>query len=299
MQMDKKAVQSFFQDFSIEITPCHVEKLSPLTQYLPAQTRVYVTFLSGASFEETIKAAEKVKAQGFTTVPHIVVRNLRSAQELEEGLARLNEAGIEDLLLLAGGGSDKRGAPYPDTLTLLDSGLIEQFHWKSIDFAGHPEGHPVVSDKDIKDALRVKKAYAKTYPRDYGLVTQFCFTAEPLLEWWAWVLSQEMHFSLRIGLAGVTSTTALINYARACGVGASLNFLIENSSTIRQLMKRSSEPNKLVVNLAHAFLSGEKGDNVHLHFFPLGNFVRTIEWIKDIQDGYFTLHTEEGIQIEK
>lgn len=295
--MEKNLIQQLIQDFSIETTPRGFAKLAPLSQYLPANTRVFVTFLPGAKFADTVKSAEKIASQGFTPVVHIAARNLASAQELQEGLARLQASDIRDLLVLAGGASSSN-SPYANALALLESGVLEQFAWRSIGFAGHPEGHPDVKHEELWRALQLKWQYAKDYPRDYYLATQFCFTAEPVIAWRQALLAAGIEFSVRLGVAGLASTAALIKHATFCGVGASMNFLVKNMSSFRHLIGGIEAPSKLLWDLANALEQGILGENVRLHFFPLGDFSRTTSWISAIQAGKFHID-KVGVKVDE
>lgn len=295
--MEKALVQQLIQDFSIETTPRGFAKLAPLSQYLPEKTRVFVTFLPNAKFSDTIESAEKIAAQGFTPVVHIAARNLASQQELQEGLARLQEGGISDLLLLAGGANTTH-SPYSNSLALLESGVLERFSWRSIGFAGHPEGQPDVTPEETWRSLQLKWQYAKEYPRDYYLATQFCFAAEPVITWRQALLASGIEFPVRLGVAGLASTAALIKHATLCGVGASINFLVKNMGSFRHLIGGVEAPSKFLCDLASALQQGTLGENVRLHFFPLGDFSRTTTWIAAVQAGKFHIDTE-GVQVDE
>lgn len=295
--MEKAAITTLLQDFSIETTPRAFEQLEPLVQYLPLGARVFVTFLPSARFSDTIQTAEKIAAQGFRPVVHVAARNLQSTQELQEGLAQLQASGIRDLLLLAGSMIHSQ-SPYPNALTILDSGVLEQFSWNSIGFAGHPEGHPDVNAEQLMQAAQHKWQYAQNYPREYYLTTQFCFTAEPVIAWRQALLAAGIHFPVRIGVAGLASTAALIRHAKLCGVGASMNFLIKNMGTFRHLLGGIEAPSRLLMDLAQALMNQTIGSRIALHFFPLGDFTRTTAWLSAIQAGRFFIDDKRGVIVE-
>lgn len=296
--MNKTAVLQLIQDFSIETTPRGLSKLAPLAQYLPAQTRVFITFLPGVAFADTVRSAQEIAAQGFTPVVHVAARNLQSQAELQEGLEALQAGGIRDLLLLAGGSIHTR-SPFQNALEILDSGILESFDWRSIGFAGHPEGHPDVQAEELRRALEIKWQYARQYPREYYLATQFCFQAEPVIAWRQSLLAADIHFPLRLGVAGLANTAALIRHAQLCGVGPSINFLIKNAGVFRRLLGGVAAPGRLVADLAQAVQDGSIDEDVRLHFFPLGDFSRTTAWITAIQAGKFYLDHQQGVHIEQ
>lgn len=295
-EIKKEDVQALCQGYSIETTPRSFTKLAPLASYLPEGTKVYVTHLPGAGLADTVRVAEAIAAQGYQAIPHIAVRNLSSEQELEMGLIRLNKAGIGDILLLAG--SAGSSTHYRDTIDFLQSGILELYDIHSVGFAAHPEGHPFVAQQEIERALIFKQNYAHQHPREYYLMTQFCFTAEPVLQWCASLSEREIDFPVRIGIPGVAGTAALIKHAKACGVGASLNFLLKNGGTLRRLMG-VSEPNKLIMDLSLARAKAELSAQHQLHFYPLGDFQKTSDWVNAILMGRFTVTRNKGITLEK
>lgn len=296
MQLEQQAIQSLCQSYSIETTPRGFEKLAPLVNYLPKGTTVYITHLTGSTFADTVRTAEAVVAQGYRAVAHIAARNLASPQELETGLLRLNKAGIGDVLLLAGGAGSARH--YRDSLAILESGILEGYELHSIGFAGHPEGLSVASQYEVDKALQMKQSYAIAHPRKYYLMTQFCFIAEPVLVWCRALKAQGIEFPVHIGIPGVASTVSLIKHAKACGVGASLNFLLQNSGGLRLIMG-TSEPSKLIADLARAQLQENAIFDYRLHFFPLGDFKKTADWVNAVAMGKFTLDAKRGICLEK
>ncbi|WP_143143164.1 hypothetical protein [Suttonella ornithocola] len=188
-------------------------------------------------------------------------------------------------------------SPFQDTLAVLKEGLLEEYDWESIGFAGHPEGHPFVSQEKIKEALLFKQSYAENYPRNYYLMTQFSFTSEPIVQWAENLEKESIRFPLKIGIPGVASTASLIKHARACGVGASLNFLLRNGGVFRRLIGGVSEPNLLVRDLAVAKVQKKLPDTTKLHIYPLGGFEATVKWLSAVQSGKFTLEDKKGIQI--
>lgn len=297
MIVQETVIQQFVNGYSIEVTPRGLAKKLSLNRVLPKGTQVYVTFLPTAPFSESIEAAISLLSQGFKPVVHVAVRNVRSQKELENGLHSLNKNGIRDILLLAGGAS---GKPFfKDSLAILESKLLENFEWDSIGFAGHPEGHPTVSDDELWRALEIKRTYAEQHPRNYYLMTQFCFTASPIIAWCEALQKHNNVFPLKIGIPGIASTASLIKHARNCGVGASIAFLLNSGSKWRNLLTGMSEPSQLVHDLAMAYADGKLASNTTLHAFPLGGFDSTVSWLNAIVDGKFTINKKQGIKVNE
>lgn len=299
--MLKKCLQELLYDFSIELTPNAFwnfsKKYSDLRDVLSERHKVFITFLSRASFAETLRATEAILAQGRRAVLHLPVRNMRSKEELSEGLARFYALGGRDILLLAGALEDSV-SPFKDSLALLESGLLEAHDWSSIAFAAHPEGHPFITEKQLVDALLQKKDYAKAYPRDYYLVSQFCFDAKAIVRWRKMVLEQGIDFPIHVGVAGLSNTLALIRHAKACGVGDSIAFLKKNTSIFYRLFKGDmSDPSAFLLDLAKHITEEDCGDNWQVHVYPLGNFVKTCVFFNRLAAGDFIL-SKKGIRFE-
>ncbi|MBP3195148.1 MAG: methylenetetrahydrofolate reductase [Cardiobacteriaceae bacterium] len=294
-----KQISEFMNRVSVEVTPKSFAKLpQALNEYLMPETSVYITHLQGSFLADTAGAAAKILEQGFRPICHIGARNLRSETELDEGLAQMNAAGVRDILLLAGGG-DGKTSPYQDSLAVLESGKLEKYQLRSVGFAGHPEGNPATTLEKTRDSLRIKAEYAKSNPRDYYLITQFCFTAEPVLNWWRQTREQIPFWnSLHIGIPGVTNSASLLRHATNCGVGASISFLKNNGGFLRRFfMNDITAPGKLIRDLAAARLNSALEGDVSLHFFPLGAFTRTTAWMRSVQSNHYKLHRKKGIVV--
>ncbi len=71
-----------------------------------------------------MRVAIQVQQLGFRASPHFVARRLESEQALRTALGQLTEAGVEQVLLVAG---DPPNPPaYKSTLEVIATGAIEQ-----------------------------------------------------------------------------------------------------------------------------------------------------------------------------
>ena len=116
-------------------------------------------------------------------VPHIVARRIASFAALEDLLARLaGEAGVAQVLIVAGDNAKPLGE-LQSSLQIIESGLLEKYRIRTVGVAGHPEGHGQVMEPVLRDALRRKAAYAQKTGASVYVVTQFTFTADPVIAW--------------------------------------------------------------------------------------------------------------------
>ena len=104
--------------------------------------------------------------------------------------------------------------------------------------------------------------------------------------------ARDITLPVHLGIPGVASTTSLIRHAQACGIGQSINFLWKNGRNIRRLMGLST-PDKLLTDLAAYRKTQPENAIRKLHFYPLGGFETTINWLRAIEAGNITL-TDEG-----
>jgi methylenetetrahydrofolate reductase (NADPH) len=200
---------------------------------------------------------------------------MRSRVALAEWLERMRDAGADAILLIAGDRRQPAGA-FHDTLDVLDTGLVEGSGFRRIAVAGHPEGHAKASDEALITALRRKAAWARETDSEIRIVTQFAFSAAPVIDWYARMSAENIGIPLRIGLPGPAKTQTLLRYAAQCGVGASARMLMRRPGTVSRLLSRWS-PQEMIESLADG-LPERRGMPVEgVHVFPFGGLSRTIE----------------------
>jgi methylenetetrahydrofolate reductase (NADPH) len=89
---------------------------------------------------------------------------------------------------------------------------------------------------------------------------------------------------VRVGFHGIASLSSLIRQARYCGVGASIEVLAKQPAKILKTAT-STSPDRLIHSFASHALASEKTLFAGCHFFPLGNFEKTAEWVSAIVSG--------------
>lgn len=285
----KEGIQALLQDWSIEITPRLGAQLGDIREQLPPRTQVYVTFLPGSDFQDTLDTCRKLQEQGMTPVPHIALRNFSAKLPLRDALHRLIDMDITNILLIAGSGRGEHDAPenVPDLLTQT---WFEALPFVSVGFAAHPEGNPLIAEKALRDAEHLKYAYAQKHPGNYYFITQFVFRPEPLLQWMKNLRDLGNTLPVHIGIPGLASRKSLLRHAQHCGVGASAQYLRRNLANWRHLFSPRRPDNILHALARHSHTQARR-----LHFYPLGAFEATVQWIRAIEAGHFTL-TPQGFR---
>ena len=130
---------------------------------------------------------------------------------------------------------------------------------------------------------------------DLHIVTQFCFDAEPILRWLARLRDLGIEHPVRIGLAGPTTLTTLLRYARRCGVSASAQGLTRQAGLLKHLVGTTA-PDGIIRALAEA-PPGQIGE-VAVHFFSFGGVASTARWAQATADGRITLDRADGFSAQ-
>lgn len=294
--MDKRVVQDFVRGYSIETTVREGQRIERFSDIVPTDTRLYIAHVPGTAFDDTVTLAARMRKEGVEPVPHIVGRRIENLTVLDDFLRKLaGEAGVRQVLVVAGDVSTPVG-DLTSGLAILESGLLEKHGLRKIGVAGHPEGHREVPDDVLRDALRRKNAYAAKTGADVYIVTQFTFSAEPVVKWEGANREDIGRLPVVVGLPGLASTKTLLKYAMDCGVGASLQAFSKRAASLTKLLTVST-PDDIVVGLARHKSQTPQSPLSGVHFFPFGGFKRTADWANAIAAGNFDFAADDGLRV--
>lgn len=289
-------IRSFLGNATFEVTPTQASKVDDFREVLAEGTTVFVTFLPGSDFADTVRTVKKLSAEGMNPVPHIAARSVPSKAFLEENLRVLQgEAAVHEALLI-GGGVDTPVGEFDATIQIIRTGLLEKYGIRKLGVAGHPEGSPDISDADITAALLEKNAYAKETGTEMYITTQFCFEAKPIIEWDKRIQAAGNELPIHIGVPGLATVKTLMKHAVACGIGNSMNFLKKQAMNVTKLMTVNA-PDRLVRDLATYHAEDPNCGIDMAHMYPLGGLKKTAAWTRAVQDGQFELKTKGGFQV--
>jgi len=278
-----ESLKDFLGDFSIEVMPRTASKIESFTEILPQSTRIYIAHIEGVSIEEMVETAKRLANEGFNVMPHFPARIIKDKSMLDDWINRYQgEAGIEQALLLAGGVSKPHG-DYENSMQLVETELFEKYNFKHLHFAGHPEGNKDIdsdgSNKNVDAALSWKQKFKERTDIALALTTQFCFEAEPVIEWANSLTSKGIDIPIHIGVAGPAKLQTLIKFSIACGVGPSLRVLQKRAKDVKKLLL-PFEPNAFLETLAEHKKANPGFNITNVHFFPLGGINVNASWIK-------------------
>jgi methylenetetrahydrofolate reductase (NADPH) len=270
------AIAAFMRSGSIEATRPAASDVDALKAAAAPGTQVYLSAVPTRPQEEVVGQAALVRAAGLEPVPHLAVRNFSSPDALKQFLDRLNgEAGVRRLLVIAGDRAEPAG-PFHGALEAIDSGLISRRGIVEIGISGYPDGHPRIADHELARVLAAKLAAAEQTGLKVNIVTQFCLDAAPILSWLKRLRDHGIDQQVRIGLAGPTSLSTLMRYAKRCGVRAATRGLARNAGLIKHLLGASA-PDGIVRALVEQNRDGELGD-IAPHLFSFGGIGATARW---------------------
>ena len=287
----KRRIVEFARGASTEISTHDEELLPALVNRLPAGTTVYVAHTPKASLDDVVRVAAYVQSLGFRASPHIVARRIESERALRAALAELKEAGVEQVLLVAGDREQPLG-PFTSTLEVIDSGATVDAGIMSVGVAGHPEGHRAVGQTVLWNALQHKQAFAERTGTKVHIATQFGFNPEAFCAWGTHLVERGITLPVAIGIAGHTPLPKLIKYAMACGVGASLGSLMKNMSAMTNLARMAVGPDQMMVGLLRGCVGTGSTRIVRPHLYAFGGVVATATWLRAVMDGNFELEPD-------
>ena len=279
--MPTNSIAAMLSGCSIELNPSNSKALDAAPERLQVGMEVFLTWIPGANPMHLVEAAAKLRRADLLPVPHVCARHLESSTQLEQLAARLaGDAGVDRILVIGGDGAKPAG-PYDSSLAVMQTGLFQKTGITRMAVAGFPEGNPNIPEPALHDALRAKVDFAKSAGLKLSIVTQFCFTARPVVGWLQRIRGRGIDNPVRVGLAGPASLVTLARYAVRCGIGNSFHVLTEHPSFAKLLTERG--PELIIRGIAAGAGPGKNGTLplgiAGLHFFVFGGFQQTVNWI--------------------
>jgi methylenetetrahydrofolate reductase (NADPH) len=240
-------------------------------RWLDREVTVTVTASPTRGMDATLDLAARVAELGFHVVPHLSARLVVDDRHLAEILARLDEAGIRDALVIAGDRREPVGQ-YADALALLSAMAAVPHGIREIGIAGYPEGHPFIDDDVTMQAMWDKRRFA-TY-----IVSNLCFDPAVIAAWVARVRRRGVELPIHVGVPGIADPARLLRMAVKIGVGDSLRFLRGRpSGLVRVLMPGRHNLDRILAGLAPVLANPQAGV-AGLHVFTFNEIAATERW---------------------
>ncbi len=274
-------------DFSLGMTG-ELGELEQARAFIPPGTRVHVGFVDTGDPAARVAAARAIKEAGFVPVPVIAARRLRSEAMLREYLDALQVAGASSSVLIVAGDPAQPRGPYPDTASVIDSGILEQYEVRQVSVAGHPGGHPAVGDGVLWQAMAGKGAALEQRGLAGSVVTQFGFDPGLILAWLTGMRARGISLPVWVGVPGPASVRQLLWYASRCDVAVSAPAARDYGFSLAA-PAGTAAPGRFIQALASGYDPQGHGE-VKLYFNPFGGFMATAEWISRFRAGPLARH---------
>jgi len=269
---DRLALANSVHDAYMEIFP--TDSVESKLDVLEPGAFVAVTCSPSKGVDETLDMSARIAARGFKVVPHVAAKMVKDETHLRQIMARLDDMPVQSLFV-PGGDVSKPAGKYGKALDLLRDIAEFDHRFKDIGVAGHPEGHPAVSDDVLLDEL-LKKQEVSNY-----IVTQMCFDADIVGNWAHKIRDAGVTLPIWIGLPSVSNRTSLMTTSLRIGVGNSLRYLKNHGNIAAQLLKtREYRPDDLLVDLAPHISDPELNIQGH-HIYCFNQVAKAEQWRHD------------------
>jgi methylenetetrahydrofolate reductase (NADPH) len=240
---------------------------------LPRGTTVTVTASPRQGMERTLEASGILAARGFRVVPHLAARMITGPDQLARIVEGLAAAGVHEAFVVGGDATPPAGA-YRDAGDLLDALRSLPHSPSRIGIAGYPEGHPLISQENLLEALRRKQ------PGAAYITTQLCFDPAALVRWMRSIRAAGIELPVVVGLPGVVERRKLAEISLKTGVGASLRYLTRHGRQIATIARsRRYDPTPLARAIA-AHLDDADLRIAGVHLFTFNQIEATQVWVQ-------------------
>lgn len=288
------SIKSLIKDYSIETTPQIYEKLGSLSEYISHNNDVYITYLPDEDPSRVINTAKKIIQEGLNAIPHLPARTIKNYNMLEKYIGSLSEnAGCKKILVI--GGSDKQVGNINSSLEILQSDLLSKFHFKYVGLAGHPEGHPDISENDLDKIVIEKNQFAKNADYKMYFATQFFFESKVLESWEKNINSLGNRLEIHAGIPGPANLKILFSYAKSCGIGNSIKFLSKQALNISKIATTRT-PDRLIADLSEYKFNTSASKLTKLHIYPFGGIKKTSKWMNAILENPLKIESDNSFE---
>jgi methylenetetrahydrofolate reductase (NADPH) len=289
----KNELREFVRAGSTEVTTHDEKLLDEFARVMPAGFSVYVAHTPKATLDDIVRVALRLQRLGFKASPHIIARRVESVNLLRTALKTLAAGGVEQVLVVAGDRAAEQNC-FSSSLELLASGVTVEAGIQRVGIAGHPEGHPAVSDDVVWEALDRKQAWGVRTGTRLHIATQFGFDTRTFGIWERELAKRDIRLPVYAGVAGPTPLLKLMKYAMVCGVGASLKAVSANAERLGNLPQFATKADEMLMGVFRGRRQNPGSRILAPHFFAFGGVIETARWLKAVVDGNFDLDANEG-----
>ena len=237
----RAAVRRILEHPKFEVLP--LKNVLDQVGWLPEGALVSITASPTTTLEDTMDVAAELCLRGFQVVPHLSARMTHDKTHLAALLGRMEELEISRVFVV-GGDAPQRGI-FPDAYSLLLAMDDLGHHLTEIGVTSYPEGHAVIPDDKLRQALHDKQPFASY------LTTQMCFDPAAIGDFVSGCRADGIALPVRIGIPGVADRLKLIQISTRIGVGQSVRFLSKHRGLVTKFIKPGGyAPDDLLEGLA-------------------------------------------------
>ena len=223
----RAAVRRILENPKFEVLP--LKNVLDQVGWLPDGATVSITASPTKTLEDTMNVAAELCGRGFRVIPHLSARMTHDKTHLAALLRRMEQLEISGVFLV-GGDAPQRGI-FPDAHSLLLAMDDVGHHLSEIGVTSYPEGHAVIPDTKLRQALHDKQPYASY------MTTQMCFDAGAIGDFVADCRADGIALPVQIGIPGVADRRKLIQISTRIGVGQSVRFLSKHRGLVGRFIK--------------------------------------------------------------
>ena len=261
------------RNMAYELVP--MKSVEAAIEALPLGCAVSVTCSPAKGLAATFALTTRLMERGHHVVPHIAARLVEGPSQVGEISAWLRDHDVRDVFVVGGDAPHAVGA-YSDAVTFLRALLDTDHGLTRIGVTAYPDGHALVADRMLREALHVKQTLLVNAEIAGYATTQMCFDAEQIRRWLGAERAAGFALPIYLGIPGVIDRAKLLSMGMRLGIGNSLRFVKKNGGTLSRLFSPTGyDPAKLVTPVStYAESLGVEG----LHSFTFNNVAATAEW---------------------
>ena len=251
-------------------------------RWLGSEVTLTITASPTRGLDATLDLAGRLAPLGFHVVPHLPARLVVDSAHLGEIVARLVEAGVQDVFVVAGDRSEPVGQ-FADSLSLLTAMATLPHAFREIGVSGYPESHPFIEDDVTIQAMWDKRRFA-TY-----IVSNLCFDPRVITAWVGRVRRRGVELPIFVGVPGIADPTRLVRIAVRIGVGDSVRFLRRQKGGLLRLVLPGRHSLDRVLAGLVPDLANPARRVAGLHVFTFNEIAATERWrrrkLEELRDG--------------
>jgi methylenetetrahydrofolate reductase (NADPH) len=221
--------------------------------------------------EPTVDLAIRLARHGYRAVPHIAARSVADRAHLTDIVARLAEAGVDDVFV-PGGDAPHPAGRFDSALPLLERLAEMGRPFGRVGITGYPERHPKISDDVTIQAMWDKRHHASY------LVSNLCLDPVVLRRWIARVRARGVTLPLYVGLSGPVERARLLRMAAKAGAAESARFLAGHTEWFLRVGTTGSYRPDRLLERTGAALAAPESAIAGLHIFTFNQVQQAEQW---------------------